>query len=107
MSLNRMRAGVIVAAMMVTAFALVGHAPPAAVADPVASATHATPDTHAWYTYYDDYFFDWSSCDARGEAMVNNPPSQGGVPGIIDYRCYLRGGDTKWSMDVYDTNAFS
>ncbi|HZX03881.1 hypothetical protein [Kribbella sp.] len=27
-------------------------------------------------------------------------------PGIIDFTCYLKGEDLKWSMDIYDTNAW-
>lgn len=78
-----------------------------AVAALVAIATLVTPAValaNAWYTYYDNYFFTFQTCQSRGETMIKLP-SEGGVPGIIAYECYQSPGDAKFSMDVYDTYA--
>ena len=66
----------------------------------------ASPLAHAnaWYTYYNDYFYTQSNCEARGWVMVNLDPPLG-VPGIVAYRCWRRSGQIKWNMDVYDTYA--
>ncbi|MGH3976227.1 MAG: hypothetical protein ACRDS9_23320 [Pseudonocardiaceae bacterium] len=100
MSKRKARPGVAIAGIMLAAGALFAQVPSAAAAPATTSSTIAAPAAvpGQWYTYYEHYFYYESTCEARGRGMVEN------VNGIIAYRCWIGGGDTRWSMDVYDTN---
>lgn len=50
--------------------------------------------------YYVNYFSTSATCDARGRAILYGPPGTK-IPGVVDYYCYKRSGDSKWSMKLY------
>lgn len=67
---------------------------------PLAGSAHASPQPqNEWRTYYYNYFYSKSTCEARGRA-ITDPNSSQYIPGFTNYFCYYTG--PKWSMDVYD-----
>lgn len=52
-----------------------------------------------WEEYYPNWFYGKPSCDARGES-ISNPSSPQYIPGTIDFECYVREGESKWTMAI-------
>jgi predicted glycosyl hydrolase (DUF1957 family) len=48
------------------------------------------------YNYYQNYFNYFSTCEARGNAMLHKEH----VAGMINFACDRNPGEAKWSMDV-------
>ncbi|MFC4138492.1 MULTISPECIES: hypothetical protein [unclassified Microbacterium] len=48
------------------------------------------------YNYYEDYFYEFETCEARGWQMkyVDH------VYGMVNWNCHRKPGWPKWSMDV-------
>ena len=87
---------------------LVGGASQAAASPTPTSATTTTapdpaPDTVQgfWHTYRENYFKSEDSCNAFGYGATGNRSGTGYVPGTTDWFCWLRGTQTKWSIDLY------
>lgn len=52
-----------------------------------------------WEVYYENYFYSLATCDARGNS-IKNPSSPQHIPGILDFDCYVREGESKWTMSI-------
>jgi hypothetical protein len=61
------------------------------------------PDTVQgfWHTYRENYFKSEDTCNAFGYGATGNRTGTGYVPGTTNWFCWLRGTQTKWSIDLY------
>ncbi|SEF37895.1 hypothetical protein SAMN05421837_11673 [Amycolatopsis pretoriensis] len=72
-----------------------------AAAEPAHSSATATPLRNGWTTYYENYFYTFDSCHARGLRVTGNYSGNGEIPGTTNFFCYVELGDQKFSMDLY------
>src|SRR5215213_1554314 len=65
-------------------------------------AVPTVAEAHNWHRhYYENYFRSFFTCQARGWGVLGYSFGKGDpIPGAVDFRCYARFGESKYTMDI-------
>ena len=94
-----------IACVVSAAFLTVGFAGTASAGRATGPALEAEYGQSAllngWATYYENYFYTYETCRARGLRVTGTYSGNGEIPGTTNFMCYVELVDQKFSMDLY------